>query len=201
MRGQGGSFYVFYEKGDNGYMREKTDISYILFVVIIFVIVLLAPSCGKKEPEPLKPSSETVVETPPKYMEQQAVPPKEDVREIVEVSEAKIGKKPVPVEQSKKTAVRVKEETYGARPSSENTAPPPLEMKPVPPKLMKVDRLNRELEKYGLNVWASPWKDDGLLLNGKVKSEDEREAALYLARRYSRNITDMINVVIVHDVR
>jgi hypothetical protein len=49
-------------------------------------------------------------------------------------------------------------------------------------------------------VWASEIKNNEILLNGYVKSEEERKAALSIARRYIVNITDMINTVQVYSI-
>jgi hypothetical protein len=165
----------------------------IVLIVCLFFSALLALSCGRKEPEPVKAPAKKAELPPPKPPEPQKPPepPKPDGQDVKEVA------KPVPETQKKG---KVKKRTYATQ--QKMFAPPvPYPKRYASPQIDSLDGLNRQFKKYHLNVWASEWSGRGILLNGYVKSEKERQDAITLAGRYNPNITDMINVVTVYDNR
>jgi hypothetical protein len=130
--------------------------------------------------------------SPPKPPE----PPKQDVQEVKEAPKPKETEKQIPEKHEKRI---LKKKIPPQKPKTPELPPAPSSKKPVPLQIVSLDRLNREYKTYHLNVWASEWSNKGILLNGYVKNEREREDALSLARQYNPNITDMINVVTVYD--
>ena len=151
------------------------------FVIVIIVIVLFLLFSHKKVPEPPKPLQKTVELQPPKPVE----PAKKDVVDIKEESKK---------ESKDKEIVQVKEAPPGKQkiPSANHTLTKTVKK---PPQVNIFEKLNRKFSSFGLNVWASQLKNNEILLNGYVKNEKERKAAIAIARQHNTNITDMINIV------
>jgi hypothetical protein len=168
--------------------------------VCFFVVASSLVSCGRKEPPPPKAPEKKVVVAPPLKAPEPPKPPEPpspDVKEVKETPKPKEVEKPIPPELERK-AVRKK----SGIPKPKKSALPlgvPVRV-PAPPKIVTIDGLNWELKKHGLNAWASEL-GRGIAVNGYVRNEGEREAALSLARRFNPNITDMINIVAVYDNR
>ena len=159
-------------------MKKTMPVS---LAVCLLLFACITFSCSRKEPDPPKPPQVKVELPPPKPPE----PPKLEKTE-----------EPVPEKQVIKISPK---KTHTQKPKTP-VIPPALPSKnPAPSKTVNLDGLNRELKTHHLNVWVSEWSSEGIILNGYVKSEREREDALSIARRYSPNITDMINTVTVYD--
>ncbi|MBA4418762.1 MAG: hypothetical protein C0392_12770 [Syntrophus sp. (in: bacteria)] len=172
-----------------------------LMLCLIFA-ACFALSCNKKEPEPPKapqwraePSPPKPTEPPPKPPE----PPKQDVPEVKDTPRPREAEKPIPEKHEKRILKKKKNPQKPETPVAPTATSALVSKKPVPSPLVNLDRLNREFKTYHLNVWASEWSNNGIILNGYVKNEREREDALSLSRRYNPNVTDMINVVTVYD--
>jgi hypothetical protein len=176
-------------------MKKTLSIS-LMFCLMFFACFLL--SCGKKEPEPPKAPQWRVEPPPPKPPEPQKPPEpaKHDVQEVKETQKPRETEKPVPEKHEKQI---LKKKTPPQKPKAPAMPAASSSKKPASSQIVSLDRLNQEFKTYHLNVWASEWSNKGILLNGYVKSEREREDALSLARRYNPNVTDMINVVTVYD--
>ncbi len=195
---------MFRETVDNKRVRPKKILSFSL-IVCLFFSFLFVFSCGKKTPEAPKVPEKKVEVPPPKVPEPPRPPepqkppeaPKQAVEEERKAPEPKEAEKPIPYKHEKGL---VKKRT-----------PPPKPKAPAPPvpypkrytslQIVSLDELNRQLKTHRLNVWASELSSKGILLNGYVKNEKERQDALALAGRYNPNIIDMINVVTVYDNR
>lgn len=168
-----------------------------LTAVLAVVVILVVSSVfffTKKGSEPPKPPQNKVEAPLPKPAE----PPKKDVSEIKEEPKTKNNEKKI-IKEDEKQVVREKRE-LPRKLKSPVTTPSPNEKAAKLPLIVDFVKLNNQFNSYGLNVWASPLKDNEILLNGYVKNEKERRAALSIARRYRVNITDMINVVEVYDI-
>jgi hypothetical protein len=165
----------------------------VSLVVCLCISAFLVFSCDKKEPEPPQPPQRKVQLPPPKPLE----PPKQDVQKVKEEPKPKeVEKKPVPEKPPEKT-LNKEVEPKKKRVPAVRPAPRPKK-KPAVYKIAGLDGLNREFKTRRLNVWASE-TNKGVLLNGYVKSEREKQDALSLARQYNPNITDNINFVTVYD--
>ncbi len=149
----------------------------VFLIICPFLFACFIFSCSKKEPDPPKPLQVKVELPPPKPPE----PPKKDLQAVKEAPKLKETEKKI-----------LKKKTQTQKPKA-----------PVTPhahsQTANLDMLNRNFKTYHLNVWASECSNGGILLNGYVKSEKERDDALSLAQLYSRNITDMVNIVTVYD--
>jgi hypothetical protein len=165
-------------------MRNWETLSF--FIITFFLTIFFVVSCGKKVPEPPKPPQKKVELPPPKPAE----PPKKDVIEVKE--EIKSEEKGNQIINEKKELPR--------KPKKPVMMPVPDTKQKKLPQIVNFDKLNREFSSSGLNVWASEIKNNEILLNGYIKSEKERKAALFIARRYNVNITDMINIVEVYSI-
>jgi hypothetical protein len=174
-------------------MRNWKSLS--AFIVISFIIIVFCVlSCGKKEPErPISPQKK--VESP---LPRPSEPPKKDVSEVKEEPETKKSREQI-VKQDEKQVVSEKKEIH-RKPKLPVITPAPNAKAEKLPSTVDFDRLNREFNSCGLNVWASEIRKNEILLNGYIKSERERRSALSIARRYNVNITDMINVVEVYSI-
>jgi len=165
-----------------------------LFVIIVIIVTVFVFFYSKKGAESPKLQQEKVELPPTKPAE----PPKKDVNEVKEEPKTKENEKETS-KQDEKQIVREKK-GLAKKPKLPAITPAPDVNTTKQPKAVNFDRLNREFNSYGLNVWASEVKNNEILLNGYVKNEKERNAALSIAQRYKVNITDMINVVEVYSI-
>lgn len=174
-------------------MKNWKLLSGILAIVIIFA-VFFTFFFNKKNPEPPILPQKKAELPPPKPVE----PPKKEVKEVKEEPKTKEIEKETAKEDKKQT---IKEKKVPPqKPKTPVITPTPDAKAIKQPKMVDFDRLNREFNSYGLNVWATEFKNNEILLNGYVKNEKERSAALSIAGRYKKNITDMINVVEVYSI-
>lgn len=165
-----------------------------LFAIIVILVAVFVSFYSKKAPEPPILPQKKVELPPPKPVE----PPKKEVNEVKEEPKTKEIEKETVKEDKKQT---VKEKKVPPQKPITPVITPAPDVKAIKqPMMVNFDRLNREFNSYGLNVWASELKNNEILLNGYVKDERERSAALSIAGRYKRNITDMINVVEVYSI-
>jgi hypothetical protein len=165
-----------------------------VFIIIVILVVSFTFFYSKKGPEPPKPPQKKVELPPPKIAE----PSKKDVNEIKEEPKTTENVKEITKKDEKLIDIENKE--LPQKPKSPAMIPAPVAKPKKLPKIVDFDRLNREFSSYGLNVWASEFKNNEILLNGYVKSEKKRGVALSIARRYNVNITDMINIVEVYNI-
>jgi len=170
-------------------MRNRKTLS-VFFIITFVFIAFFVFACSKKEPEPpkLSPSKVELPLPPP------AEPLKKDMDEVKKESKTNDTEKQI----TEKHKIKIVKPVKKLKPV---VIPPATDTK-MQKQLRAVDfnRLNREFSKFGLNVWASESNNNEILLNGYVKNENERKAALSIARQYNANITDMINTVKAYDI-
>ena len=176
-------------------MRSMRIIS-AFFLIVFILITFFVPSCSKKEPETPKLPQKKIELPAPKPVE----PPKTDVNEFKEKPKTEDNEKKDKKDEEKQQTFRKRKE-FSQKPISSVITSAPKTMAKKLPQTVDFDKLNREFNSYDLNVWASELKDNEILLNGYVKSEKERSAAMSIARRYSSKITDMINIVESYNIR
>jgi hypothetical protein len=174
-------------------MRNWKSMS-VFLITAIFLVVFYLFFFNKKAFEPPKPLQNKVELPPPKPAELT----KKNVPEGKEEPKTKSNGKEAS-KQDEKQIVKEKKELPRKQISPVTTRVPNVETQKQP-KIVNFYRLNREFSSYGLNVWASELKNNQILLNGYVKNEKQRSAALSIARRYNANITDMINIVTVYNL-
>lgn len=193
---------VYAENCDNIIMMRNWKLLAGPLVIVVIFVVFFVFFFNKKVPGPPKPPQKKVELPAPKLAELLPTKPvetlKQDAYEVKEETKTKDNEKEI-TKEHKREIVREKKELPG-KPKLPVTTIAPNTIAKKPPQIVDFDKLNREFNSYGLSVWASELINNGILLNGYVKSEREKAAALSIARRYGSNITDMINIVTVYNV-